>query len=100
MPDLGAIGGWVVAIITAALAAVVSLFPKKGSLEHQMIDQQQERIESLEERVDRLEPMLLWHQRRDVAWERRESQLMSGVERGEYPPWPARTGILAEEKHD
>jgi len=100
MPDLGAIGGWVVAILTVSISAVVSLFPKKGSLEHQMIDQQQERIETLEERVDRLEPMLLWHQRRDVAWERRESQLMSGVERGEYPPWPARTGILAEEKHD
>jgi hypothetical protein len=100
MPDWGAIGGWLVAIVTAIIAAIVSLFPKKGSLEHQMIDQQQERIESLEGRVDRLEPMLVWHQRRDVAWERRESQLMSGVERGEYPPWPERTGILAEEKHD
>lgn len=100
MPDLGAIGGWLVAIVTAIIAAIVSLFPKKGSLEHQMIDQQQERIESLEGRVDRLEPMLVWHQRRDVAWERRESQLMNGVERGEYPPWPQRTGILAEERHD
>jgi len=100
MPDLGAIGGWVVAILTAVIAAIVSLFPKKGSLEHQMIDQQQERIEALEKRVDLLEPLLVWHQRRDVAWERRESQLMSGVERGEYPPWPVRTGILAEEKHD
>ncbi len=100
MPDWGAIGGWMVAIVTAIIAAIVSLFPKKGSLEHQMIDQQQERIESLEGRVDRLEPMLVWHQRRDVAWERRESQLMNGVERGEYPPWPERTGILAEERHD
>ena len=100
MPDLGAIGGWLVAIVTAIIAAIVSLFPKKGSLEHQMIDQQQERIESLEGRVDRLEPLLVWHQRRDVAWERRESQLMNGVERGEYPPWPQRTGILAEERHD
>lgn len=100
MLDLGAIGGWLVAIVTAIIAAIVSLFPKKGSLEHQMIDQQQERIESLEGRVDRLEPMLVWHQRRDVAWERRESQLMNGVERGEYPPWPERTGILAEERHE
>lgn len=100
MPDLGAIGGWLVAIVTAIIAAIVSLFPKKGSLEHQMIDQQQERIESLESRVDRLEPALLWYQRRDLAWERRESQLMNGVERGEYPPWPERTGILAEERHD
>lgn len=100
MPDLGAIGGWVVAVIVAGITAVVSLFPKKGSLEHQMIDQQQERIETLESRVDRLESMLVWYQRRDVAWERRESQLMSGVERGEFPPWPARTGILAEEKHE
>lgn len=100
MPDLGAIGGWVVAILTAVIAAIVSLFPKKGSLEHQMIDQQQERIEALEGRLDALEPSLRWYQRRDVAWERRESQLMSGVERGEYPPWPERAGILAEEKHD
>lgn len=100
MPELGAIGGWVVAILTAVIAAIVSLFPKKGSLEHQMIDQQQERITVLEARLDALEPALVWYQRRDVAWERRESQLMSGVERGEYPPWPVRTGILAEEKHD
>ena len=100
MPDLGAIGGWLVAIVTAIIAAIVSLFPKKGSLEHQMIDQQQERIEVLEERLDRLEPTLTWYQRRDLAWERRESQLMNGVERGEYPPWPDRTGILAEEKHE
>lgn len=100
MPDLTAIGGWLVAVIVGAIAAVASLFPKKGSLEHQMIDQQQERIEALEKRVDLLEPLLVWHQRRDVAWERRESLLMGGVERGEYPPWPARTGILAEEKHD
>lgn len=107
MPDLGAIGGWVVAILVASIAAVVSLFPKKGSLEHQMIDQKQEeitakdaRLEAVEARIDRLEAILVWYQRRDVAWERREAQLMNGVERGEYPPWPSRTGILAEEKHD
>ncbi|QNA93271.1 MULTISPECIES: hypothetical protein [unclassified Microbacterium] len=100
MPDLTAIGGWVVAVIVGAIAAVASLFPKKGSLEHQMIDQQQERIETLEKRVDSLEPALLRYQRKDLAWERREAQLMSGVERGEYPPWPEKTGILAEEKHD
>lgn len=100
MPELGAIGGWVVAIIVAGITAVVSLFPKRGSLEHQMIDQQQERIGVLEERLDRLEPALTWYQRRDVAWERREGDLMSGVERGVYPPWPARTGVLTEEKHD
>lgn len=89
-----------VAIATAAIALVATLLPKKGSLEHQMIDQQQERIEALESRLDRLEPKLLRYERIIVAWERWESQLMSGVERGEYPPWPARTGILAEEKHD
>lgn len=100
MPDLTAIGGWAVAVIVGAIAALASLFPKRGSLEHQMIDQQQERIEVLEGRLDRLEPALVWYQRRDVAWERREGDLMSGVERGVYPPWPARTGILAEEKHD
>lgn len=96
----GTIGGWVIAVIVAGIAAISALLPKKGSLEHQMLDQQQERIEALEKRIDRIEPMLVWYQRRDVAWERRESQLMSGVERGEYPPWPIRVGILAEEKHD
>lgn len=107
MPDLGAIGGWVVAVLIAVITAFVSLFPKKGSLEHQMIDQKQEeivakdaRLEAIEARVDRLEAILVWYQRRDVAWERREAQLMNGVERGEFPPWPARIGILAEEKHD
>ncbi|WP_136043218.1 MULTISPECIES: hypothetical protein [unclassified Microbacterium] len=99
-PSGAAILGVVGIAIGALLSGLLRLIPAKGSLEHQMIDQQQERIESLEGRVDRLEPLLVWHQRRDVAWERRESQLMSGVERGEYPPWPVRTGILAEEKHD
>ncbi|GGM42135.1 hypothetical protein [Microbacterium saperdae] len=97
MEIVATLGGWGVALVIA----VIALLPKKGSLEHQMIDQQQERIEKLEGRLDALEPALAWYQRRDVAWERREAQLMSGAERGEYPPWPARVGILAEEKkHD
>lgn len=100
MPDLTAIGGWVVAVITIIGGAIVALFPKRGSLEHQMLDQQQERIEALEKRIDRIEPALVWYQRRDIAWERYVAQMESGHERGLYPPWPARTGILAEEKHD
>lgn len=93
MEIVATIGGWGVAIVLA----VIALFPKKGALEHQMIDQQQKRVQSLEERVDKLEPLLRWHNSRDVAWERREAQLMGGVERGEYPPWPEREGILTED---
>lgn len=92
MELIATLGGWGVAI----LLAVVALLPKKGSLEHQMIDQQQERIESLEGRLDRLEPDLSRERLKNVAWERREGDLMSGVERGVYPPWPPRTGILSE----
>lgn len=94
MQIISSLGGWVVAIIVA----VFQLLPKKGSLENQMIDQQQERIGTLESRVDRLEPMLVWFQRRDIAWMRHVAVLMNGVESGQFPPWPELTGILAEEK--
>lgn len=100
MPDLGAIGGWVVAVLTVTISAVVSLFPKKGSLEHQMLDQQQERIDALERRIDRIEPMLVWYQRRDIAWERYVSTIKTGAERGVMPPWPDLDGILAEVRND
>lgn len=102
-PIWGAIsqfGGWVVAIILGVVAAIV---PKKGSLENQRIDQFQEDLGALrdaqgasDERIDKLERMLVWYQRRDVAWELREARLMIGAERGEYPPWPDRDGILME----
>ena len=91
----------------ALLAAVYALLPKKGSLENQMIDQLQEsdkgkedRIGSLEGRVDRLEDLLIWYRRRDVAWERYVSIIKTGAERGEMPPWPDPIGILAEARHD
>lgn len=100
MPDLGAIGGWVVAVLTVTISAVVSLFPKKGSLEHQMLDQQQERIDALEKRIDRIEPMLVWYQRRDIAWQRYVSTIQTGAERGVMPPWPDLDGILAEVRND
>lgn len=104
MPEwVSNIGGWLVAVIIA----IIAWFPKKGSLEHQMIDQLQERVASLEtgseqqsKRVDYLEDALIWYRRRDVAWERRESVLMSVAERGAFPPWPAREGILAEVRYD
>lgn len=95
-------GGWLVAVIVGAIAAFV---PKKGSLENLRIDQYQEdqknlgeRLDGHLERIDRLEALLVWYQRRDVAWELREARLMIGVERGVFPPWPAREGILTEER--
>ena len=69
----------------ALLAAVYALLPKKGSLEG---------------RVDRLEDLLIWYRRRDVAWERYVSIIKTGAERGEMPPWPDPIGILAEVRHD
>lgn len=60
------------------------------------IAQQNVRLDAQSERTDRLEKLLLWYQRRDVAWERREAQIIIGVERGDMPPWPAREGILLE----
>lgn len=100
MPEwVTTVGGWAAALVLA----VIALFPKKGSLEHQMIDQKQEevkdkneRLTAVELRIERLEKLLLWYQRRDIAWERREMLLMRGAEGGIYPPWPAREGILTE----
>lgn len=93
-------GGWVAAAVVALLAAFV---PKKGSLENLRIDQYQEdfkdlstRLDAANSRIDRIETLLLWYQRRDVAWERREAQIIIGVERGQMPPFPAREGILTE----
>lgn len=97
------LGGYLVAL----LAGVYALLPKKGALENQRIDSLQRDIEALRgesggqsERIDRLENMLIWYRRRDVAWERREAMLMTGVERQEFPPWPVREGILAEVRYD
>lgn len=91
----------------ALLAAVYALLPKKGSLENQMIDQLQERIESLEKtsgeqdkKIDVLYSDLSRLRRRDIAWERYVAQMQTGVERGIFPPWPERIGILAEAHHD
>lgn len=91
----------------ALLAGIYALLPKKGSLENQMIDQMQEsdkakddRLGALEARQDRLEGMLIWYRRRDVAWERYVATIQTGAERGEMPPWPAPIGILAEVRHD
>lgn len=96
---IGSLGGYLSAVIVAAIA----WFPKKGSVENQMIDQYQERDEArekrvavLEGRIDRLEGMLVRAQRRDVAWELYVARIMIGAERGEFPPWPQREGILSE----
>lgn len=97
------LGGYGIAL----LAAVYALLPKKGSLENQMIDQLQERITSMEAnfagqntRIDFLETSLIWYRRRDVAWGRYVSIVQTGAERGQMPPWPDPTGILAEVRHD
>lgn len=107
-------GGWVTAIIVGTLGLIGALLPKRGALENTRIDQLQEDIQALREelkdqraasredstRIDNLEGMLIWFRRRDVAWERREAELILGTEQGRYPPWPERTGILLETRHD
>lgn len=107
-------GGWITAIVVGALGLIGALLPKRGTLENTRIDQLQEDINGLRtelkeqreaygeqsDRIDNLEQMLIWFRRRDVAWERREAEIMLGVEQGRYPPWPERTGILVETRHD
>lgn len=97
------LGGYGVAL----LAAVYALLPKKGSLENQMIDQMQEadaakeaRISKLEARLDLIDGRLEWYRRRDIAWSRYAAIIKTGSERGEMPPWPEMTGVLAEVYHD
>ncbi|NHI16878.1 hypothetical protein [Microbacterium excoecariae] len=49
------LGGWVFPIIGIVIAGLLALRPKKGDLEHRLIDQLQERIEEQESRHERLE---------------------------------------------
>ncbi|GAA4762708.1 hypothetical protein [Microbacterium gilvum] len=45
MPELfQTLGGWVAPILVAVTAGIFALRPKRGSLEHQMIDQLQESL--------------------------------------------------------
>jgi len=108
MPDLGAIGGWAVAILIASISAIVSLFPKKGSIENTRIDQLQEDLaaerqerrqlaaevkdlgdeaKSIRTEQDRLA-------RRDLAWILHYDLVKQGVEAGRIPPWPDLPEIL------
>lgn len=84
----------------ALLAGIYALLPKKGSLETQRITELREDLGKTDERVDRLEEMLIWYRRRDVAWQRYVATIQTGAERGEMPPWPEMVGILAEVRHD
>lgn len=108
MPDLGAIGGWVVAVLSVLITAIVSLFPKKGTIENTRIDQLQEdlaaeraerkmlaaEVKSLadEAKTIRVEQDRL--ARRDLAWILHYDLVKQGVEAGTIPPWPALPEIL------
>ncbi|WP_314097872.1 hypothetical protein [Microbacterium foliorum] len=101
MLDLGAIGGWVVAVLSVLITAIVSLFPKKGSIENTRIDQLQEDLASerqerkdlaTEVRAIRAEQDRL--ARRDLAWILHYDLVKQGVEAGTIPPWPSLPEIL------
>lgn len=101
MPDMGAIGGWVVAILTVSISAVVSLFPKKGTIENTRIDQLQEdlaaerderkalalEVKGIRSEQDRLA-------RQNLAWMLHYELVKQGVEAGTIPPWPPLPEIL------
>lgn len=101
MPDLGAIGGWVVAVLSVLITAIVSLFPKKGTIENTRIDQLQEDLKAereerkalaLEVKDIRAEQDRL--ARRDLAWILHYDLVKQGVEAGTIPPWPDLPEIL------
>ena len=101
MPDMGAIGGWVVAVLTVTISAVVSLFPKKGTIENTRIDQLQEDLaaernerKELASRVDAMDRKLDFYRRRDIAWMRFYALIQKGVEDGTIPPWPDLPDLL------
>lgn len=101
MPELGAIGGWLVAIIVAGITAVVSLFPKKGSIENARIDQLQEDLaaerderKALAAEVKEIQSEQQRFSRRDLAWMLHYDLVKQGVEAGTIPPWPALPEIL------
>ena len=96
-------GGWITAALIALIAGVFALWPKKGSLEHQMIDQLQEQVAALEARLRRVEEretvrekFVRTLEKRDQAWSLYYTQVAIGVERGTVPPLPERPEILRE----
>lgn len=101
MPELGAIGGWVVAVLSVLITAIVSLFPKKGSIENTRIDQLQEDLaaereerKSLALEVKEIQSEQQRFARRDLAWMLHYDLVKQGVEAGTIPPWPALPEIL------
>ncbi|MCK2024071.1 septum formation initiator family protein [Microbacterium sp. kSW2-24] len=101
MPELGAIGGWAVAILTVVITSIVSLFPKKGSIENARIDQLQEDLaaereerKSLATEVKDIRAEQDRLARRDLAWILHYDLVKQGVEAGTIPPWPALPEIL------
>lgn len=101
MPDLGAIGGWVTAVLVAAIAAVVPLFPKKGSLENTRIDQLQEDLaaerterKALADEVKDIKAEQDILARKNLAWMLHYEVVKQGVEAGNIPPWPSLPEIL------
>ena len=96
-------GGWITAALIALIAGVFALWPKKGSLEHQMIDQLQEQVASLEARLKRVEERETTREqyarkleKRDQAWALYYTQVAIGVEKGHVPPLPPLPEFLME----
>ena len=106
MPDLTAIGGWVVAVLLGIITLAGALLPKRGSIENTRIDQLQEDLaaerqerKDLAARVDAMDRKLDHYRRRDVAWMRHYALIQQGVEAGTIPPWPDLPEVLRSD-HD
>lgn len=98
------IGGWVVAIIGAVSLAIQKWIPQKGSLEHALIDQLQEQLDKLGQRVDDLEDdarkreqYIRRLERRERAWARHLNNVQIGVANRTIPPMIEMPAELLEE---
>lgn len=97
-------GGWITAIVTVIVGGAIALWPKKGTLEHQLIDQLQEEVTGLRTRVDAVEAREVIRERyvrvlekRDQAWSRYHTEVAIGVEKGSIPPMPPLPAVLMED---
>lgn len=98
------IGGWIVAVIGAISLALQKWLPQKGSLEHALIDQLQEQMDSLTKRVGELEDdarkretYIRRLERRERAWARHLNAVQIGISNGSIPPMLELPDELLEE---
>lgn len=95
------VSGWIVAVITGIFLAVQKWLPQKGSVEHKLIDQLQEQMESVlqeqkhqKSEISDLRDELRGTEYELIEWRMWAAEVIVGVQNGTVPPFkdqPSRT---------